>query len=229
MNTLAQLIAEKPAATQPQGVTSIREMADGPVASRVYSVRDEQIQSLVQQLFFRQDPAPVRHVGFAAVGTQSETAELCLDVAVALSETGSHDIGLIDARLQSVPLHTQLQIPGDNHTETSWQIAPRLWLAPRRSWLDDSPQGIWDHSLGRLRTTTMEFDFSILCFDPVSWLTAKISQTCNGLVMVLTANKTRRLVAAQMQEQLRRARVPLLGTVLAERRFPIPEGLYRNL
>ena len=75
----------------------------------------------------------------------------------------------------------------------------------------------------------MEFDFSILCFDPVSWLTAKISQTCNGLVMVLTANKTRRLVATQMQEQLRKARVPLLGTVLAERRFPVPEGLYRNL
>lgn len=229
MNTLAELIAEKPAATEPQRVTNIREPASTPIASRVYSVRDEQIQSLVQQLFFRQDHAPVRHVGFAAVETQTETAQLCLDVAMALAETGSHDVGLIDVRLQSVPLHIQLQIPADNPTDTSWQIAPRLWLAPRRSWLDDSPQGIWDHSLGRLRTTTLEFDFSILCFDPVSWLTAKISQTCNGLVMVLTANKTRRLVAAQMQEQLRRARVPLLGTVLAERRFPVPEGLYRNL
>ena len=229
MNTLAELIAEKPASPEPQRMTNIREVADGPVASRVYSVRDEQIQSLVQQLFFRQDPAPVRHVGFAAVETQTETAQLCLDVAMALAETGSHDVGLIDVRLQSAPLHTQLKIPADNHTETSSQIAPRLWLAPRRSWLDDSTQGIWDHSLGRLRTTTMEFDFSILCLDPISWLTAKLSQSCNGLVIVLTANKTRRLVAAQMQEQLRRERVPLLGTVLAERRFPVPEGLYRNL
>ena len=228
MNTFAELIAEKPAATEPQRVTSIRE-AGSPAASRVNTVYDEQIQALVQQLFFRQDPAPVRHVGFAAVETQTETAQLCLDVAMALAENDSHDVGLIDVRLQSVPLHTQLQIPADNHTDTSWQIAPRLWLAPRRSWLDDSPQGIWDHSLGRLRTTTLEFDFSILCMDPVSWLTAKLSQTCNGLVMVLTANKTRRLVAAQMQEQLRRARVPLLGTVLAERRFPVPQGLYRNL
>jgi len=229
MNTLAELIAEKPAATEPQRVTSIREAAVSQAVSRVNSVYDEQIQALVQQLFFRQDPAEVRHVGFAAVETQTETAQLCLDVAVALAETRSHDVGLIDVRLQSVPLHTQLQIPVDNRTDTSWQIAPRLWLAPRRSWLDDSPQAIWDHSLGRLRSTTMEFDFSILCFDPVSWLTPKIFQACNGLVMVLTANKTRRLVAAQMQEQLRRARVPLLGTVLADRHFHVPEGLYRNL
>ena len=228
MNTLAELIAEKPAATEPQRVTSIREAAVGPAAPRLNSVYDGQIQALVQQLFFRQNPAPVRHVGFAAVETQTETAQLCLDVATALVETGSYDVGLIDVRLQSIPLHTQLEIPA-GCTDTSWQIGPRLWLAPRQSWLHASPQRIWDPSLAQLHAVTMQFDFSILCFDPVSWLTATISQTCDGLVMVLTANKTRRLVAAQMQEQLRRARVPLLGTVLTERRFPVPEGLYRNL
>jgi len=229
MKNVAELIPEKPATSEPQRVASIREAAVNAAAPRVNCVYDKQIQALVQQLFFRQQPAPVRHVGFAAVEAQTETAQLCLDVAMALAETSSHDVGLIDVRLHSVPLHTQLQIPADHRTDTSWQIAPRLWLAPRRTWLDDSPQGIWDHSLGRLRTTTMEFDFSILCLDPISWLTARISQSYGGLVMVLTANKTRRLVAAQMQEQLRRARVPLLGTVLAERRFPVPEGLYRNL
>ena len=49
------------------------------------------------------------------------------------------------------------------------------------------------------------------------------------LVLVLTANKTRRLVAAQIKDQLSKAQVPLLGTVLAERRFPVPKGLYRSL
>jgi len=48
-------------------------------------------------------------------------------------------------------------------------------------------------------------------------------------VLVLTANKTRRLVAAQIKDQLSKAKVPLLGTVLAERRFPVPQGLYRSL
>lgn len=227
MTTLG-LLAEPMIATAPQR-TTIREVTASPVASRVYSVYEEQIQALVQQLFFRQSPALVRHVGFAAVEPQTATAQLCLDVAMALAEAGSYDVGLIDVQLQSPPLHTQLQIPEGSRADASWLIAPRLWLAPRRSWLDDSPQGMWDSGLTRLRTATMEFDFSILCMDPISWLTAKLSQNCNGLVMVLTANRTRRLVAAQRQDQLRRARVPLLGTVLADRRFPVPPGLYRNL
>ena len=136
---------------------------------------------------------------------------------------------MIDARLKCAPLHEELQIPLGDRTENSWLIADRLWFASRRSWLDESPQRIWDPSLTRLRTTTMAFDFSIVCLDPVSWVTAKLGQTCQGLVMVLTADKTRRLVAAQIQEQLRKARVPLLGTVLVERKFPVPAGLYRNL
>ncbi len=86
-----------------------------------------------------------------------------------------------------------------------------------------------DQNLSRLRELTTEFDFSILWCAPVSWLTASIGQACDRLVLVLTANKTRRLVAAQIKDQLSKAQVPLLGTVLAERRFPVPQGLYRSL
>jgi Mrp family chromosome partitioning ATPase len=49
------------------------------------------------------------------------------------------------------------------------------------------------------------------------------------MVLVLTANKTRRLVAAQIKEQLNKSQIALLGTVLVERRFPVPQGLYRSL
>lgn len=227
MTTLG-LIPEVQTVRDPERVTPIREATPRLAFSQGYSVHEEQMQALLQQLFFRQNPALVRHVGFAAIENETDTAQLCLEVALALAEAGSHDVGLIDARMQSAPLHEELQIPA-GHDDDSWLIAPRLWLVPRGSWLNDDPQRVWDPSLARLRTTITEFDFSILCFDPLSWLTAKLSQTCHGLVMVLTANKTRRLVATQMQEQLHRARIPLLGTVLAERRFPVPTSLYRKL
>lgn len=228
MTTLG-LMAEVPTAAEPQRMPIREATVASAAAFRGDGVHEEQIQALLQQLFFRQDPALVRHVGFAAVDSETETAQLCLDVALALADSGSHGVGLIDARLQSEPLHTQLQIPAGNRADAAWPVADRLWLAPRRSWLDDSPQGIWNPSLTRLRSVTMEFDFSILCLDPLSWFTAKLSQSCQGLVMVLRANQTRRLVAAQMQENLRRARVPLLGTVLTGRRFPVPPSLYRSL
>jgi hypothetical protein len=230
MSTLREFLAETPAAAEQPRVTPIREQMHRKAVSPAVSVHDEQIHALVQQLFFRHESKPVRHVGFATVDASTESATLCLETARALAEEDRYDVGLIDAHPDSVPLQTQLKIPSPNHALTTWLIAPRLWMVPRQSWLPDTcGQRITDQNLSRLRDLTTEFDFSILWCAPVSWLTASIGQTCDGLVLVLTANKTRRLVAAQIKDQLSKAQVPLLGTVLAERRFPVPQGLYRSL
>ena len=225
MSTFRELLEEIPSTAEQPRISPIRE----PIP-KVVSVHSEQIHALVQQLFFRHESGPVRHVGFAAVEALAPTSVLCLEVAKALAEEGRYDVGLIDAYPDSAPLQTQLQIPSPSRAEANWPIAPRLWMVPRQSWLPDAnPHRINRQNLSRLRELTTEFDFSILWCAPVSWLTASVGQTCDGLVLVLTANKTRRLVAAQIKDQLIKAQVPLLGTVLAERRFPVPQGLYRSL
>ena len=229
MTTLLGFPVDMPAAAKPR-VTPIREPVQRPELSRVASVQDEQIHALVQQLFFRHESGPVRHVGFSSVEASTETATLCLAVAKALAAGERYDVGLIDAHSDPVRLQSHLQIPSSNRAEPTWLIAPRLWMVPRQSWLPDScGQRTTDQNLSRLRELTIEFDFSILWCAPVSWLAASIGQACDGLVLVLTANKTRRLVAAQIKDQLSKAQVPLLGTVLTERRFPVPQGLYRSL
>jgi hypothetical protein len=230
VNTLLGLLEQAPVANDQPRVTPIREQAQRPVVSPPFSVHKQQIHALVQQLFFRHESKSVRHVGFVAVEPSTETAALCLEVATSLAEENGFDVGLIDAHPDSVPLQTRLHLPSPNRAEPSWPIAPRLWMVPRQSWLpDDCGQRVTEQNLSRLRELTAEFDFSILSCAPVSWLTATIGQTCDGLVLVLTANRTRRLVALQIKDQLRQAQVPLLGTVLADRRFPVPQGLYRSL
>ena len=230
MNTPGELLTKRSAGTEQPRVTPAREQAHLKGVSLIASVHDDQIHALVQQLFFRHESKPVRHVGFATVEASTETATLCLEVAAALAEESKYDIGLIDAYPDSVPLETKLEFPSPDPAEATWVIAPRLWMVPRQSWLpEDSEQRITDQNLSRLRELTTEFDFSILWCAPVSWRMASIGQTCDGLVLVLAANKTRRLVAAQIKDQLSKAQVPLLGTVLAERRFPVPRGLYRSL
>ena len=230
MNTLRALLAETPPAAEQPRTTPITEQVQREAVSPTASVHAEQIHALVQQLFFRPESRPVRHVGLATIEPSTATATLCLEVARALAAEDRYDVGLIDAYPDSVPLETQLQIPSPNPAVATWPIAPRLWMVPRQSWLPDAGgRRLTDRNLSRLRELTTEFDFSILCCAPVSWLTASIVQTCDGLVLVLTANKTRRLVAAQIKDHLSKAQVPLLGTVLAERRFPVPQGLYRNL
>jgi len=230
VNTLGELLTKRSAAAEEPRAASTGEQAQRKGVSLIASVHDDQIHALVQQLFFRHESKPVRHVGFATVEASTETAMLCLEVAAALAEESRYDIGLIDAYPDSVPLETKLEIPSPNPAEATWLIAPRLWMVPRQSWLpEDCGQRITDQNLSRLRELTTEFDFSILWCAPVSWRMASIGQTCDGLVLVLAANKTRRLVAAQIKDQLSKAQVPLLGTVLAERRFPVPRGLYRSL
>jgi len=229
VNSLLGLLAETPTAERPR-VTPIREQFQRTAIPPALSVHNEQIHALVRQLFFRHESGPVRHVGFSPVEASTATATLCLEVAQALAEEDRYDVGLIDAHSGPVLLQTQLRIPSANRAEPTWPIASRLWLVPRQSWLPDSHRHrITDQNLSRLRELTSEFDFSVLWCAPISWLTASIGQACDGLVLVLTASKTRRLVAAQMKDQLSKARVPLLGTVLAERRFPVPPGLYRSL
>jgi len=229
MTTVRNFPIETPSAAKSRE-TPIREQIRRTTMSPAASVHDEQIHALVQQLFFRHESEPVRHVGFSPVEESTETATLCLEVAKALAAEERYDVGLIDAHSDSVRLQNHLQIPCSNRADPNWPIAPRLWMVPLQSWLPDARgQRTTDQNLSRLRELTTEFDFSILWCAPVSWLTASIGQACDGLVLVLTANKTRRLVAAQIKDQLSKAQVPLLGTVLAERRFPVPQGLYRSL
>jgi len=142
---------------EPTRMKVLQEAAVTAAPSPASDFYDQQIQALVQQVFFQPSATPVRHIGIASVEPDTETAQLCLEVGLALAALGPHDVGLVDVRLQAPPLHTQLKIAGDQDTDESRQIGPNLWLAPRRSWLDDSPQGMWDHSLGRLRATTLEF------------------------------------------------------------------------
>ncbi|MGB6248966.1 MAG: hypothetical protein WCC78_15190 [Terriglobales bacterium] len=210
--------------------TQVRAQSQCKAVPGAISVHKEQIHALVHQLFFRHESGPVRHAGFAPVEASAETATLCLEVASALAEEDRYDVGLIDANPDAMFLQTQLQIASPHRAENTWPIARRLWMVPRQSWLGDARERrITDQNLSRLRELTAEFDFSILWCAPVSWLTASIGRSCDGLVLVLTANKTRRLVAAQIKDQLSKAQVSLLGTVLAERRFPVPQGLYRSL
>jgi Mrp family chromosome partitioning ATPase len=51
----------------------------------------------------------------------------------------------------------------------------------------------------------------------------------DGVALVIEAHRTRRVKAQKAKEILQAANLKVLGTVLSERTFPIPEAIYRNL
>jgi Mrp family chromosome partitioning ATPase len=58
---------------------------------------------------------------------------------------------------------------------------------------------------------------------------AVLGYAAGAAVLVVEANITRRVIAREAKETLEAANVHLLGTVLSNRTFPIPEQLYRKL
>jgi hypothetical protein len=229
MSGLAEVLAGQTIVKEKSETVAEAATTSNAVSFEADSMQDEQVRTLAEQLFFRSKGPQCRHVGFTAADPQNDIARLCLNVARVVAGDKRHDVALIDAGLRSAPLELQIgkqrEVP-----EGPWEFEARLWLVPRDAWLeDDDRPGVGASSLLRLRELTMQFDFSILCCGPMSWLAARVGRACEGLVLVLTANQTRRLVAENMRDQLRAAGIPLLGTVLSARRFPVPTPLYRKL
>jgi hypothetical protein len=55
------------------------------------------------------------------------------------------------------------------------------------------------------------------------------AQLSDGVVVVVEANATRRELAASVCERLQSAKIKVLGAVLNNRTFPIPQGIYNRL
>ena len=56
-----------------------------------------------------------------------------------------------------------------------------------------------------------------------------LGQMADGVILVVEANSTRRETARMAKETFEGAKVKLLGAILNNRTFPIPEALYRML
>jgi Mrp family chromosome partitioning ATPase len=79
----------------------------------------------------------------------------------------------------------------------------------------------------------LEDAFEYLLIDAPGARTSKdaelLGYVVDAAVLVIEANKTRRLAAGKAKERLEAAGVRLLGTVLNDRTFPIPDTLYKFL
>jgi Mrp family chromosome partitioning ATPase len=83
----------------------------------------------------------------------------------------------------------------------------------------------------RLRDIRREFDYSIVVGSATeeSDDAMAMAQFADGMILVLSAEHTRRITARKIREAMDAAQIRLLGTVLSDREFPVPAGIYRRL
>jgi Mrp family chromosome partitioning ATPase len=103
-----------------------------------------------------------------------------------------------------------------------------LWLVPDKVTQEKHDSVSLHVFLGELRH---EFEYSIVQGQPAgeSSVTTEMAQIADGVVLVVSAERTRRAAACKIKEMLEAAQVRLLGAVLSDREFPIPERIYRRL
>jgi hypothetical protein len=244
MSTLAELLHQTPEHDTFQTAMPEPEVALAPQWAPWDPERfaEEQIRALVRQVFFPGWPKPARQVVFSAVEQSTYVAEICMRVVEALSADVAGNIGVVEANLQRPELqnvfgsaHCIRDSAPERHVSlrsASQQLSGNLWLVPKEVFLGSNSErlsGSWLRDrVGELR---LEFDYTILHGPPAGQCseTALLGQLCDGVVLVLEANSTRRAAAQRVKETLQAANVRLLGAVLSERTFPIPEGIYRKL
>ena len=201
----------------------------------------EQIQGLVRRLFVPGWPRPLRQIVFSAADAEIDISGLCRLVGEVLATERAGNVCVVEANTRTLALeksfgttnrHSGEGFQGTGKARKSVrQISRNLFLVEGSflSCRDGSASLPWIQT--RLSELRDQFEFTVIHAD---WAgpgtgTALLAHLADGMVLGIAAHRTRRAAAQKLQEHLLAADVRLLGVVLSERTFPIPERLYRFL
>lgn len=234
---LAPAVAEPPG---PRVVSAELRLPSSPEG------RDrEEIAKLVQQVFLTATGAGARRaVLFCGIEDGKGSSRICAQAGRLLAELGAGTVCLVDADLRDPSLHRHLRAENRRGLANALlEAGPirefarpfaggKLWILPSGTAQTPAPTLMSSEPVrARLAELRAEFDYVVLHAPPAggSADALVLGKLMDGVVLVIEANRTRRETTRQVKDSFDAAQVRLLGAVLDERTFPIPEVLYRKL
>jgi len=191
------------------------------------------VSSLVRQLFFPAFSVQRNHVLFAAADAATNLSALCEQVGRALAEMSGATVAVMEATPSTDAASILKKRPGHTAGADWWrscssEITENVWRVPSSLISNQSSLAIPD-GCPSAETSCLPFDYVLFASVVTDAETPMFCSMCDGAVLVLTANRTRREPAFRAREHLLRCNAKLLGTVLDGRTFPVPEPVYRRL
>jgi Mrp family chromosome partitioning ATPase len=205
--------------------------------------RAEEIK-LVQRVFPGTDQGSPRAVLFARLDGEAGCAPTCARVAEILAARAEGPVCVVDANFRTPSLHKYFGVenvkglaeatvesgPIQNFAQ---QIPePDLWLMPSGGAAAQlSFPAMADGLRVRIKELRETFRYVVIHSGPIRLETSPtlLSRWTDGVVLVVEANATRRDTARRVREILDAAKVRVLGVILNNRTFPIPDAIYRRL
>ena len=204
------------------------------------SDRSDETLRLVQRIFLSANGSAQRQVVLCGVDEENGSSTICARAGQTLASNSSRRVCLIDANVRSPGLSSMFGIDetasfsGTLGTlrEQCVKVGGNLWLAGPKILADNSRVLLPVNEL-RERLAELSEVFEYILIDApgtsVSGDAQLLGLVADAAVLVIEANRTRRLTARQAKATLDAAGVRVLGTVLHDRSFPIPEYLYSKL
>ena len=204
---------------------------------------DEEAINLVQRVFvFKNSDAP-KVVVFASV-EGSGSSEICSRAGEALAAQGVGSVCLVDGNLSAPSGHQLLEAeklseltdaavkPGPTRDFAVRLGGGNFWALPPGSPGSDAQRWLGSERMRlRLGELRKQFDYVLIDAPPLgsSSDAVLLGQEADGIILIVEASSTRRENARIAKETLEYANVRILGAILNNRTFPIPEALYRKL
>jgi len=205
--------------------------------------REEEIK-LVQRVFPGAELDSPKIALFAGLESGIGCARMCARAAELLAARAEGPVCVVDANFQMPSLHeyfgadnlkglAEATVESGPIQNFAQQIPePDLWLIPSgRAAAQLRFPAMADGLRVRIEELRETFKYVVIHSGPLRMETNAVllSRWTDGVVLVVEANATRRDAARRVKEMLDAANVNLLGVVLNNRTFPIPDAIYRRL
>ena len=204
----------------------------------------EEVSSFVQQVFLAAGGNVPRTVVFTSTEPGTGCTWVAAHTAEVLAGRIAGSVCVVDANLREPGLHQQfglengpglaefLQQPDPIRAAVRATSLPNLFVITAGKAIEESqPLLASDRMRMRIHELRSEFDF-VLIDSPAMSLGSDaigLGSLSDGVVLVLKANASRKQTARQAVQSLQEGNAKVLGAVLNQRQFPIPESIYKRL
>jgi succinoglycan biosynthesis transport protein ExoP len=200
----------------------------------------DEMLHLAQSTFLSNTGRVPRLVVFCGVEEDNGSGSVCAGVGRAIALLGAKSVCLVDANTRTSRLSqlfgmdASIPFPGKplSPREQCLLIQHNLFLAGTDMLFDGRGVLLSGPDL-KLRLKQLQDCFDYVLIDApassVSGDAVVLGQVADAAILVIEANKTRRLTARRAKETLEASGVRLLGTVLRNQSFPVPKSLLKRL
>jgi capsular exopolysaccharide synthesis family protein len=204
----------------------------------------EEVTKLVQRLFLMPGVECPHSVVFMSTEPGNGCSWMCARAAEVLAGQVTGTVCVVDANLRGPALHEVFGVPNQHGLSDALQFSepiarftqplsrPNLSLLSSGSIAENGQTLV---SSDRMRTRLAElravYDYVLIDTPAISVGNDAVvmGSSTDGVVLVLKANSSRREAARKAVQELQTARVRVLGAVLNQRTYPIPEAIYKKL